>query len=233
MPFCLARSRYLSLTSTRQYPKSLLIERESLTISLVLGFCPQNIERNVAFYKRTNASLLCWYPLKTCRGWYVGFSFSRPSICVSLLQADQITTVSPVNNSSLSLSYNIPASAGNFSTNYIYGDCANAPFVSTAYSTITSDGSTTVSTIAPATTCCSKCEIGAAKVCYRVSTTRSETTRPSKSLRAISVVKDSPQRLNANETSQVQLVYWQPDLTDSASDVQPTPYTLVSDNYTL
>ena len=64
-------------------------------------------------------------------------------------------------------------------------------------------------------------------------TTHFETTKPSKFLRAISMMKDLPQRSNANETSQVQLVYWQPDLTDSASDVQSTPYTTVSDNYTL
>ena len=96
------------------------------------------------------------------------FSLSRPSTCVSFLEANQSTTVSSVNNSSLSLSYNIPASAANISTNYLYGDCANVAAVSTAYSTITSDDTTTVSTIAPSATCCTKCEIGAAKVCYGV-----------------------------------------------------------------
>ena len=94
------------------------------------------------------------------------FPLSRPSTCVSFLKADQFTTVSSVNNSSLSLSYNIPASAANFSTNYLYGDCANATAVSTTYSTITSDDTTTVSTIAPSVKCCTKCEIGAEKVCY-------------------------------------------------------------------
>ena len=75
--YFLSQSRYVSLTSTGQCPRSLLIERVSLPISSVLGFCAQNVKRNVAFYKRTNTSLLYWYPLKTCRGWYVGIiSFS-------------------------------------------------------------------------------------------------------------------------------------------------------------
>lgn len=95
------------------------------------------------------------------------------------------------NISSPGLSYKVPAKSATItaspqtnSSKYVFGDCANATNLSPAYTTVTSlvntcgfviitaeaqlsdlsscsVNTTIVSTIAPSTTCCTKCEVGA------------------------------------------------------------------------
>ena len=95
------------------------------------------------------------------------------------------------NASSPSLSYKVPAKSAPItaspqtnSSKYVFGDCANASDFSPAYKTVTSlvntcgfviitaeaqlsdlstcsVNTTIVSTIAPSTTCCTQCEVGA------------------------------------------------------------------------
>lgn len=80
-----------------------------------------------------------------------------------------------MNASSLSMPYTAPLASAtittashNSSIKYVYGNCANATALSTAYTTISSHNTIILSTIAPSATCCTKCEIGADMVCYGV-----------------------------------------------------------------
>lgn len=83
-------------------------------------------------------------------------TISRAAASVPLLNA------SSLNSSSSAIVNDSPQN----SVQYVYGNCANATALSTAYTTISSFHTMVVSTIAPSATCCTKCEIGADMVCY-------------------------------------------------------------------
>ena len=175
------------------------------------------------------------------------------------------------NASSPSLSYKVPAKSATItaspqtnSSNYVFGDCANASDFSPAYTTVTSlvntcgfviitaeaqlsdlstcsVNTTIVSTIAPSTTCCTKCEVGADRVRLVyvkafLFSTRSRVARHYREDKNLC----SPQNLNhissrlrwRSHADSNHGRYWKPDPTTD-SIPEPTPYTLVSDNYTL
>lgn len=167
--------RYLSI-ALAQFPTT-MVEYPILRQSLFVGFHSRDNELDGSWQRIMGTSSSCWHSFDSRGSWCVGILYSLflhlHLASLPVQETDQLTPAPSLNASSLSLSYNAPPTNTTLTSSlqnsrYVYGNCENATALSTAYITSSYHNTIIVSTIAPSATCCTKCEIGADRVCYEV-----------------------------------------------------------------